>query len=49
MRKLVLTFEVDEDATITDNELLEMADELVKWMVPDPPVLTWEGAEVRHS
>lgn len=47
-RRLVLTFEVKEGATISDQGLLDLADEIVKWIDPDPPVLIWEGAEVQR-
>ena len=46
-RKLVLTFVVKPHTTMSDDALLLLAEDIVKWIDPDPPVLIWDGAEVR--
>lgn len=49
-RYLVLRFEVDEGATLTDEELLDLGDWIVAQQIdPDPPVLTFDGVEVMRQ
>lgn len=46
-RFLLLRFEVDERCTLTGDELLDLAERIVAEQVdPDPPVLTYDGADV---
>lgn len=46
-RFLILRFEVDENAAITDDELHDLAERIVAQQIdPDPPILTWDGADV---
>ena len=47
-RKLVITFEVDDD-TVDDEELYELAERMVATLDPDPPVLVYLGNEVRRE
>jgi hypothetical protein len=49
-RYLVLTFEVREDCTLSDAALELLGDEIVTYQIaPDPPVLLFDGVEVRSK
>lgn len=48
-RRVVIRFDVDDDAAITDQDLVDMIDQWVSTFDPDPPVLTYDGAEIRYE
>lgn len=48
-RFLLLRFEVTDPA-ISDGDVEELAERMVAEQIdPDPPVLTWDGSEIRRA
>lgn len=48
-RYLTLRFEVTDPA-ISDDDLAELAERMVAEQIdPDPPVLIWDGSEIRRG